>query len=96
VLLQRVEAKDYLDVEALLRSGLRLSEGLAATAALFRGSLNALDAAKAVAWFKDGDLEARLPPSTKLFLTEASKSIDPAALHPMPLASGHLSLRAPV
>jgi nucleotidyltransferase AbiEii toxin of type IV toxin-antitoxin system len=94
VLLQRVEAKDYVDIEVLLRSGLRLSAGLAAASALFRGALNALDAAKAVAWFKDGDLESRLPGATRVFLVEATKSIDPAEVSPLPLVSRRLSRRA--
>jgi hypothetical protein len=94
VLLQRVEVKDYLDIEALLRSGLSLADGLAAAAALFQRSLNPLDAAKAVAWFKDGDLESRLPLATRAFLTEASKSIDPASIQALPLVSNRLSRRA--
>jgi len=94
VLLQRVETKDYFDIEVLLQSGLPLSTGLAAASALFRGALNALDAAKAVAWFKDGDLEAKLPETTRLFLAGAAKSIEPTDIRPLPLASRRLSRRA--
>lgn len=93
VLLQRVEAKDYLDIDVLLQSGLSLSEGLSAAAALFPLGMNPLDAAKAIAWFKDGQLETRLPEETKRALTRASASVDPATIHPTPLASGHLAVR---
>jgi hypothetical protein len=93
VLLQRVEAKDYVDIATILRSGVSLAEGLSAAAALFPRALNPLEAAKAVAWFKDGGLEAKLPAETRRFLIEASASVDPAAIRPMPLAGEHLSAR---
>jgi hypothetical protein len=93
VLLQRVEAKDYVDIAVLLRSGGSLSDGLAAAAALFPRALNPLEAAKAVAWFKDGDLEAKLSEETRQFLTEVSTKIDPATIRAMSLASDHLSAR---
>lgn len=96
VLLQRVEAKDYVDIDVLLRSGLSLSEGLSAAAALFPLAMNPIDAAKAVGWFKDGHLETRLPEETKRALTLASAGIDPATICPAPLASEHLATRIPV
>lgn len=95
VLLQRVEAKDYVDIDVLLRSGLSLSEGLSAAAALFPLAMNPIDAAKALAWFKDGHLETRLPEGTKRALTLASSSIDPAAIHPAPRLSEHLATKIP-
>jgi hypothetical protein len=58
VLLQRVEAKDYLDIAALLRAGLPLSEMLCASRALFGDAFNPLVAKKTLAWFKGGDLSA--------------------------------------
>ncbi|MGH6943979.1 MAG: nucleotidyl transferase AbiEii/AbiGii toxin family protein [Geminicoccaceae bacterium] len=73
----RVEAKDYLDIEALLRSGLDLSKGIMAARTLFGESLNPLDTAKAVGWFKDGDLEVLLPAKTRSFLGRASGRFDP-------------------
>ena len=75
----RIEAKDYLDIEALLRSGESLSQGIMAAHTLFGPSLNPLDTAKAVGWFKDGDLEHSLPPATRHFLAAASGAFDPAA-----------------
>jgi hypothetical protein len=93
VILQRVEAKDYLDIDALLRSGLSLSRGLAAAAALYPRMLNPLDAAKAVGWFKDGNLEAELPATTRAFLASAAAAVDPVTIRPMALLSKHLSGR---
>ena len=73
----RVEAKDYLDIEVLLKSGLTLNEGVAAAQGLFGRTLNALDTAKAVGWFKDGGLDRKLPGATKHFLAAASAGFDP-------------------
>ena len=56
----RIESKDYLDIEIILRNGLTLNEGLSAAMVMFGTSLNVLDTAKAVAWFKDGNLDNTL------------------------------------
>lgn len=86
----RVEAKDYLDIEALLRGGLTLNQGIAAAAALFGSSLNMLDTAKAVAWFKDGGLDKSLPAATRNYLAKASSTFDPRIV-PANIASRSLS-----
>jgi Nucleotidyl transferase AbiEii toxin, Type IV TA system len=78
VIYQRVEAKDYLDIEVLLRSGLSLNKGIAAARALYGERINPLETAKAVAWFKDGGLEAALSATTRRFLEAASATLDPA------------------
>ncbi len=92
VLVQRVEARDYLDVEVLLRSGLTLNQGISAAQALFPNQLNPLDVAKAVGWFKDGDLDAALPESVKEFLVAASASFD-AELRAIKLVARELGPR---
>ena len=89
VLLQRVEARDYLDVEVLLRGGLSLNQGVSAALALFPDQINPLDVAKTVGWFKEGDLDARLPEGVKKFLTAASVSFQPE-VHAMKLATREL------
>lgn len=56
LLLQRVEAKDYRDIIALVRNGVRLSDGLSATRALFGNTFQPSEALKALTWFQGGDL----------------------------------------
>lgn len=86
----RIEPKDYLDIEGLLKSGLTLSQGIAAARSLFGQTLNPLDTAKAVGWFKDGDLDRKLSRSTKAFLVDASANFDPRVT-PLPIKSPTLS-----
>jgi hypothetical protein len=78
----RIEAKDYLDIAALLRSGLDLSAGVMAARAMFGSRLNPLDTAKAVAWFRDGDLERTLPAATRGYLEQAAAAFDPSTSVP--------------
>ena len=89
VLLQRIEPKDYLDVEVLLRGGLSLNQGVSAALALFPDQINPLDIVKAVGWFKEGGLDVQLPDGIKDFLTAASISFQPE-VHAMKLAAREL------
>ena len=74
----RVEARDYLDIEVLLRkSGLSLGQGIAAAGALFGATLNPLDTAKAVGWFEDGDLRRKLSTRTRRYLARAGGEFHP-------------------
>jgi len=86
----RVEARDYVDIEALLRSGLKLDDGLAAAMALFGPALNPLDTAKAVGWFKDGGLESALSEPSRRYLAAAAAAFNPAVA-PMPIRSHSLA-----
>jgi hypothetical protein len=89
---QRVEARDYLDIEALLRSGLSLNDGISAARALYGEAVNPLMTAKAVAWFSEGGLDKTLPPETRHLLERASATLDLAsAMRPAPLRSNDLS-----
>ncbi len=94
VLLQRIEAKDYLDVEALLRGGLSINQGVSAALTLFPDQVNPLDIAKAVGWFQEGNLDALLSEGVREFLTAASASFQPD-LATMALASRELGPSAP-
>ena len=69
VLLQRVAAKDYLDLAAILRSGASLEDGLGAAAALYGNRFPPLDAVKALAYFDEGDA-ANVDAATRLYLSE--------------------------
>jgi hypothetical protein len=95
VIHQRIEARDYLDIEALLRSGLSLNDGISAARALYGDAINPLMTAKAVAWFKEGGLEDELGQETRRFLEGASATLDPAsATRPLPLRSKQLNAAA--
>jgi nucleotidyltransferase AbiEii toxin of type IV toxin-antitoxin system len=68
VLLQRVEAKDYRDIAALLRSGISLGEGLGAAQELYAGQFPPCEALKALVYFQGGDLDS-LESESKTYLT---------------------------
>jgi hypothetical protein len=70
VMQQRIEVKDYRDVAAILRSGIRLEAGLAAAAAMFQPGLQPSEAIKALTYFEGGDLAA-LGEGDKELLTRA-------------------------
>lgn len=84
VILQRIEAKDYRDLAAILRAGVGLDEGLAAAAALYGLSFQPSEAVKAMTYFEGGDLAA-LPHADKALLIQAASRAGRAA------ASGRLS-----
>jgi hypothetical protein len=54
--LQRSEAKDYIDIAEILRSGVSLETGLGASRAVYGESMNTLLPLKALCYFDDGDL----------------------------------------
>jgi hypothetical protein len=73
-ILDRAEAKDYIDLAALLRSGLTLADGLAAFRTLFSGEPAV--ALKAIGYFGDGDLTT-LTELDRRILREARDSVGP-------------------
>lgn len=70
-LLQRIEAKDYLDVDALLAHGVDLAAILGAAGALFGPAFNPLVAQKALCYFSGGDLDS-VPATVREHLVEAA------------------------
>jgi hypothetical protein len=58
-ILQRSESKDYRDIAAMLRAGVRLETGLAAAQKMYHPTFSPAEALKAVVYFEDGDM-ARL------------------------------------
>ncbi len=70
VLLERIEQKDYLDIEAILRSGVRLDDGLGAAARLYGSQFPPMDCAKTLAYFDEGDVRT-LPECTKKYLVNS-------------------------
>ncbi len=88
VLLQRVEAKDYLDIAALLRAGVPLADVLRAARCLFGEAFNPLVARKTLAWFEGGNL-ASVDAATRELLARAA--LEDADLPPMRLLSQRLT-----
>ncbi|MSP49216.1 MAG: hypothetical protein EXQ95_07800 [Alphaproteobacteria bacterium] len=57
VMLQRVEAKDYRDIAAMLEAGVRLDKGLAAARLFYGSQFQPSESLKAMTYFKGGDLD---------------------------------------
>ena len=75
VLLDRVAAKDYLDLAAILRSGVPLRDGLGAAAALYGSRFPPMDAVKALAYFDEGDA-ANVDAATQRYLSNQAAAWD--------------------
>ena len=56
VILQRIEAKDYQDIAALVRADVSLVKGLAAACAIYGHEFQPSEALKALVYFEGGDL----------------------------------------
>lgn len=76
VVLQRAEAKDYLDIDALIsQGGVDLEAALASASALFGRAYSPLSTLKALSYFEDGDLPG-LPAGVKTRLAAAARRVD--------------------
>lgn len=72
----RAEAKDYRDIDAILRDGrIDLSTALASAQALYGSQFNPQIALKALSFFDEGNLR-RLSKATKDRLAEAVRGVD--------------------
>ncbi|HKR41681.1 MAG TPA: nucleotidyl transferase AbiEii/AbiGii toxin family protein [Paraburkholderia sp.] len=74
VLLQRVEAKDYGDIAALVDSGVSLEAGLASARLLFGKLFQPSECLKALVYFEGGDLET-LNSHQRKVLVNAAKGV---------------------
>jgi hypothetical protein len=74
VILQRVEAKDYRDIAAMIRAGVRLDRGLAAAQALYGATFQPSESLKALVYFEGGDLHT-LSQEDKHGLVETVRAI---------------------
>jgi hypothetical protein len=90
VLLERTQAKDYHDIECLLRGGLSLKEGLGAAISLYGAQFPPADCVKALTYFKGGDLET-LPEDVMQFLIQAASRWD-VGVAEVPVLSRDLNL----
>lgn len=75
VVQQRAEAKDYLDLAALIQYGIDLPNALAAAKAIYGQGFNPQITLKALSFFDDGDLQ-KLPEETKTRLVQAVAAVD--------------------
>jgi hypothetical protein len=72
----RAEARDYIDLDALMRlGGISLSTALAAAGRIYGPSFNAQITLKALSYFDDGNLPD-LPEPMKLRLVAAAREVD--------------------
>ncbi len=74
VILQRIEAKDYRDIAAMLKYGMRLDEGMAGACALFGKTFQPSESLKALVYFEGGDLDA-LSDDERTVLVSAVKAV---------------------
>ncbi len=74
VVQERAEAKDYLDVYAVLQNGVTLPEMLGAAQAVYGEQFNAMITLKALSYFEDGDLGS-LPEEVKKTLSSAAAAV---------------------
>lgn len=75
VLLQRVAARDYLDLAAILRTGVPLKDGLGAAGTLYGPQFPPTEAVKALSYFNDGDAKT-VDSATKAFLLQQAAAWD--------------------
>jgi hypothetical protein len=89
VLLQRIEAKDYLDIAAMLNAGTSLGKGLASAKRLYGNTFQPSESLKALVYFEGGDLES-LDWETRKRLIEAARKV--RRLPPVDLLSARITL----
>jgi len=90
VIQQRLEAKDYRDIAAILKSGTSLSDGLSAAAAMYGSNFQPSEALKAMACLEGGDL-ATLDLDEKKYLSIAVtkvRNITPRGILSRTLSAG--------
>jgi hypothetical protein len=80
VVQMRAEAKDYLDIDALLMDGrIDLPTALGSARAIYGAQFNPQVTLKALCYFDDGNV-GTLPEETKTRLLHAATAVDPDAL----------------
>ena len=82
VILQRIEWKDYRDIVAILRSGVKLEDGLGAATAMYSPSFQPSEALKALTYFEGGDLVSLAPEDREYLIRAVSevRNIPPRAI----------------
>ena len=88
VVQQRPEAKDYIDLDAIMRAGIGLPTALAAARFIYGPKFNPQITLKALSYFDDGDLRA-LPPDMKARIVKAVAATDLSKLPALEPSSGN-------
>ena len=76
---QRAAAKDFIDIDAILKSGLSMDEMLGAAQAVHGPAFNPVLTMKALSFYGDGDLHL-VPESVRKDLAEAIRKVDLGSL----------------
>jgi hypothetical protein len=84
VLQKRAQAKDYIDMDALIAAGVALPAALAAGRAIYGTAFEPQITVKALTYFGDGDLPS-LPADVRQRLVAAATAVDLDALPPISL-----------
>lgn len=88
VILQRIEAKDYRDIAAMVNAGVNLAHGLASARLLYGPNFQPSECLKALIYFEDGDLNT-LTRAEKVSLMQAVKAL--GSLPEVAIRSRHLT-----
>ena len=80
VVVQRASLKDYLDLDAILQTGIDLPTALAAARAVHGEQFNPLLSLKALTFFEEGDVK-RLEPERRHRLSAAARAVN---IHKLP------------
>ncbi len=84
VILQRTESKDFKDIVALVKAGVRVDRGLATAERMFAPTLPPMIALKAMTYFAEGDLASLTPADRSALVAAAAsvKTLPPVTLFP--------------
>jgi hypothetical protein len=85
---QRSQAKDFLDIDELLRQDVGLKNGLAAAYAVFGGEFNSHISLRALGYFDDGDLPSLPQPVKERLIKAVNSAIGEALPEFEPLPGG--------
>jgi hypothetical protein len=79
VVQRRAQAKDYIDLDALITAGIDLPQALAAARNIYGPAFEPTPTLKALTYFDDGDLTS-LPGALRQRLVRAAAAVDPLRL----------------
>lgn len=72
VILQRIEAKDYRDIAAMVKAGVSLPKGLSAAREMYGHTFQPSESLKAMVYFEGGDLHALTQDEKETLIAAAS------------------------